>query len=78
MKKTILLLLAGAVFAAGTIYAQDKKKVETEDSKTKIKPNTTAGDKIHNVIHPKKKKSHGVKVKRKTDAGKVKAEIKPA
>ena len=78
MKKTILLLMIAGVFTATTTYAQDKKKVETEDSKTKIKPNTTTGDKVHNVIHPKNKKAHGVKVKRKTDQGKVKAEIKPA
>ena len=77
MKKTIFMLLVAGVFTVATTnttQAQDKKKVETEDSKTKVKPNTTTGDKVHNVIHPKNKKSHGTKVKSKTDSGKMKAE----
>jgi hypothetical protein len=53
-----------------------KKKMETENSKTKVKPNTTVKDKAHNVIHPKKKRSHGVKAKHKSGDTKVKAETK--
>ena len=76
MKKTILMLCVACALGLTTTatFAQDKKKTETEDSKTKVKPNTTVGDKAHNVIHPKNKKSHGVKAKHKTDAGKAKVE----
>jgi hypothetical protein len=76
MKKTILLLCVACALTLTTTstFAQDKKKVETGDTKTKVKPNTTVGDKAHNVIHPKNKRSHGVKAKRKTDAGKTKIE----
>ena len=66
-------------FAITTTYAQDqpkqdKQKTETGDEKTKVKPNTTVKDKAHNVIHPKNKKSHGTKMKHKSDEGKAKAE----
>jgi len=70
--------LIGSAAYAQDQPTQDKKKTETEDSKTKVKPNTTVKDKAHNVIHPKNKRSHGTKVKHKTDAGKVKAESSPA
>lgn len=78
MKKTILMLCV-AGFLAATTYAQDnpkqdKQKTESGDTKTKVKPNTTAGDKVHNVVHPKNKRSHGTKAKHKTDEGKMKAE----
>ena len=77
------MLCVACALVTSAAYAQDqpkqeKKKTETEDSKTKVKPNTTVKDKAHNVIHPKNKKSHGTKVKHKTDAGKVKAESSPA
>jgi Ni/Co efflux regulator RcnB len=80
MKKTILMLfVAGFLAAATTAYAQDnptqdKHKTESGDTKSKVKPNTTAGDKVHNAIHPKNKRSHGVKAKHKTDEGKSKVE----
>lgn len=80
MKKTILMFCVACALAlttTTTTFAQDKKKTETEDSKSKVKPNTTAGDKAHNVIHPKHKKSHGVKAKHKTDEGKTKVETQP-
>ena len=79
MKKTILMLCVACALTltTTTTFAQDKKKVETGDTKTKVKPNTTVGDKAHNVIHPKNKRSHGVKAKRKTPAGKVKVETQP-
>jgi hypothetical protein len=83
MKKTILMLCVACALTASAAYAQDqpkqeKKKTETEDTKTKVKPKTTVKDKAHNVIHPKNKKSHGTKIKHKTDEGKVKGEITPA
>jgi Ni/Co efflux regulator RcnB len=76
MKKTILMLCVACALTVTTTYAQDqpKQKTETGDSKTKVKPKTTVGDKAHNVIHPKNKRSHGTKVKHKTDAGKTKKE----
>ena len=79
MKKTIMMLLVAGALTVGTTYAQDaptqdKKKTESGDTKTKVKPNTTVKDKAHNVIHPKNKRSHGTKAKTKTDEGKVKTE----
>ena len=70
-----MLLVAGALTTV-TTYAQDqpKQKTESGDTKTKVKPNTTAGDKAHNVIHPKHKRAHGVKAKHKTEEGKTKTE----
>jgi len=68
------MLCVACALTLTTTYAQDKKKTETEDSKTKVKPNTTTKDKVHNVIHPKNKRSHGTKAKHKTEAGKVKTE----
>jgi len=83
MKKAILMLCIACGLAMSSTYAQDqpaqdKKKTETNDSKTKVKPNTTVKDKAHNVIHPKNKRSHGTKAKVKTDEGKTKAETSPA
>jgi hypothetical protein len=56
MKK--LLLSFAFMFVAGicVINAQE----------TKTKPVTTPSDKVHNVIHPHNKISHGVKYKHKT------------
>ena len=42
----------------------------TKAQETKTKPVTTPGDKVHNVIHPKHKVSHGTKYKHKTSSGK--------
>lgn len=70
----MMLCVAFALTLTTTTYAQDKHKTETADSKTKVKPETTVGDKAHNVIHPKNKRSHGVKAKHKTEEGKVKTE----
>jgi hypothetical protein len=71
----VLALVAGALFT--TVAQTEPKKVETDHSKTKVKPNTTVKDKAHNVIHPKDKHSHGVKAKHKQGDAKVKAETKP-
>jgi hypothetical protein len=67
MKKVILFLFFVAATCV-TVQAQKtppKAKVETSQGKTKVKPNTTVGDKAHNVIHPKHKTSHGIKMKHK-------------
>jgi hypothetical protein len=79
MKKTILMLCVACALTltTTTTFAQDKKKTESADSKTKVKPNTTAGDKVHNAVHPKDKRSHGTKAKHKNNAGKVKTETQP-
>ncbi len=37
----------------------------------KSKAVTTPGDKVHNVIHPHHKRSHGRKYKRESKSGKV-------
>jgi hypothetical protein len=44
--------------------------VSTKAQDTKTKPVTTPADKVHNVIHPHKKVSHGTKYKHKTATGK--------
>ena len=80
MKK--LLILAGIAIALSTttITAQTvvKQKATNEDSKTKIKPTTTIGDKAHNVVRRKHKRSHGVKWKNKNKHTnqKTKVEVK--
>jgi len=80
MKK--LFILAGLAIALSTtmLTAQTvvKKKATNEDTKTKIKPTTTLGDKAHNVLSSKHKKSHGVKWKHKNkDTNKkTKVEVK--
>ena len=65
MKKA--LFLASMILAAGTfsVNAQGKEKVETKEEKTKVKPRTTVGDKMHNVVHPHEKNTHGWKYKHK-------------
>lgn len=72
MKKILgMLLIAAATTVSLNASAQVKKeKVETENGKAKVKPETTLGDKAHNVIHPRHKRSHGMKVKAKTAHGK--------
>ena len=59
MKKIIPMLLFITV-AAASVKAQE----------TKTKPVTTPTDKVHNVIHPHQKVSHGTKYKSKTATGK--------
>lgn len=79
MKKTILMMCVACALTLTTTYAQDqpkqeKQKVESGDTKVKVKPKTTVKDKAHNVIHPKNKRSSGTKAKIKTESGKVKTE----
>jgi hypothetical protein len=73
MKKLLGLFLIAGTIASTNVNAQvpKKQKMETEDSKAKVKPETTVGDKAHNVIHPHNKRSHGTKYKVKTPGGKV-------
>jgi len=77
MKKLFLMLAFTAGIATMSIAQTTPKKVETKDSKAKVKPNTTVKDKAHNVIHPKHKTSHGVKAKAKHGDAKTKVETKP-
>jgi hypothetical protein len=60
MKKVIPLLVIFLSAVAFSAKAQE----------TKTKPVTTPADKVHNLVHPKKKISHGTKYKHKTPAGK--------
>ena len=51
--------------------------VSAKAQETKTKPVTTPTDKVHNVIHPHNKVSHGTKYKHKTATGKkTTAEVK--
>lgn len=68
--KKILLSLAIACAVSFTASAQtevktsDKKvKVENKHAKTKVKKTSTPGQKVHNILHPKRKKYSGVRVK---------------
>lgn len=70
MKKVIfsLAILCAISFTAAAqtseVKAKDKKvKVETPHSETKVKKTSTPGQKVHNILHPKRKKYSGVKVK---------------
>ena len=77
MKKMFLAIaLIAGVITIAVAQTTPKKKVETENGKAKVKPNTTIKDKAHNVIHPKKKRAHGVKAKHKTGDAKVKTSVK--
>jgi hypothetical protein len=56
-----------AASAQTEVKTKDKKvKVETPHRETKIKKTTTPGQKVHNVLHPKRKRYSGVKVKSET------------
>ena len=77
MKKVLFMLaFVSGISIASSAQTEPKKKVETNDSKTKVKPNTTVKDKAHNVIHPKNKRSHGVKAKHKSGDAKTKTVVK--
>ncbi len=43
---------------------EKKTKIETPHTKTKVKKTTTPTQKVHNVLHPKRKHYSGVRVKR--------------
>ena len=72
-----LVLLSATIVSAQTKVKTESSKAmttpvntekeETEDGKTKTKPMTTPGDKMHNALHRRHKRSHGVKSKAKTD-----------
>lgn len=70
MKKILLsfLVLFALGFTAAAqnkeVKATDKKvKVETSIAKSKVKKTSTPRQKVHNVLHPRRKKYSGVKVK---------------
>ena len=69
MKKLILsVLIVSAVGLTASAQTEvkhtDKKmKMETPRSETKVKKTSTPKQKVHNVIHPKRKHYNGVKVK---------------
>jgi Ni/Co efflux regulator RcnB len=75
MKKLLFILAFTAGIATMSYAQQSPKKVESGDSKTKVKPKTTVKDKAHNVVHPKHKRSHGVKAKDKNGSAKAKVVI---
>jgi hypothetical protein len=60
MKKILSMLLVFITVTAISAKAQE----------TKTKPVTTPTDKVHNVVHPHHKVSHGTKYKHKTATGK--------
>lgn len=66
--KSLFILIASFFFISYSSNGQQKHKVknETNGSKTKVKPNTTVTDKVHNVIHPRHKRHHGLYVKHKS------------
>lgn len=49
-----------------TKSTEKKAKVETKHTETKVKRTTTPKQKVHNVLHPKRKQYSGVKVKHET------------
>lgn len=79
MKK--LILMSVVLFSAAIATAQTKKvkeqtpmtttttteKMETDEGKVKVKPTTTTGDKVHNVMHRRHKRYHGTKAKAKAE-----------
>ncbi|MFL5739100.1 MAG: hypothetical protein ACJ75B_02700 [Flavisolibacter sp.] len=69
MKKFLLsvFVLAALNFAASAQIEKKsngkKAKVETPHHEVKVKKTSSPSQKVHNVIHPKKKQYNGVKVK---------------
>lgn len=78
MKKIFAVLAFAIGLGSTTVTAQvAKKKTSTKNYKTKVKPTSTVGEKVHNVFS-KNNKYSGVKVKgknKRTDA-KAKVEIR--
>ncbi len=80
MKK--LLIVLGLSFAVATtaVSAQDvkttpkKTKTETSTHKTKVKPTSTAGQKVHNAVSSNNKYS-GVKAKSKNKKTNKKSKV---
>jgi hypothetical protein len=71
MKKVLfaILLLCGiSIGASAQVVKQKttptKSKTETHHSQRKVKRTSSPSQKVHNVIHPKRKHYNGVKVKR--------------
>ena len=64
MKKAFILAAFAMCLANFAVTAQTKQKTNTEVRKTKIKPTTTVGEKVHNITH-KRNKASGWKYKNK-------------
>lgn len=64
MKKVFVFLAFAMSVATCAVTAQTKQKTDNDVRKTKIKPTTTVGDKLHNATH-KSKRHHGWKYKNK-------------
>jgi flagellar basal body-associated protein FliL len=67
MKKAFVIMLAFALAIGGTVTAQvdkSKQKTSTTNHKTKVKPTSSTGEKLHNVVS-KNNKYSGVKAKSK-------------
>ncbi|GAC1425941.1 MAG: hypothetical protein NVSMB67_28200 [Flavisolibacter sp.] len=67
MKKIFMVICLG-VFMSMTVIGQSSKpkiKMESAQGKIKAKPKTTTKQKIHNLVHPKRKQSSGIKLKAK-------------
>ena len=65
MKKQIIIFIVGMLALSFSVTAQKKHKEKNEatDTKVKVKPETTTSDKVHNVLHPRHKRHHGMHVK---------------
>jgi len=76
MKKIIfcclLTSLLGLAVSAQVIEKKSnnrKTKIETPHSETKIKKTSTPKQKIHNILHPKRKQYSGVRIKHEVKKG---------
>jgi hypothetical protein len=75
--KKVFVMLAFALAVGGTVAAQvDKKKhkTSTTNHKTKVKPTSTTGEKLHNAVS-KNNKYSGVKVKSKNKHTNAKSKV---
>jgi hypothetical protein len=75
MKKLLLgiftvCFLSVAASAQTDAKSNDKKaKVESSNAEMKVKKTTTPKQKVHNIVHPKRKHYSGVKVKAEAKKG---------
>ena len=75
MKKLVIFLALAISVATAAVTAQTvKQKVETDTHKSKVKPTTTMGDKVHNVFS-KHKRHHGSKFKSKNKRTNAKTKV---
>lgn len=78
MKKVFILLAFAMTVAGATASAQDqttvKHKVDGPTHKSKVKPTSTVGQKVHNVFS-KHKRHSGVKAKGKNKHTNAKSKV---